>query len=192
MYTVTGVSYPVGRQQSSALQRAEDVGLGDASNPEHINVDYGGSESRTLLTVGWVFTDGSHVFPGVEVTDPIVVALPSPGFRQLDVRIQYDYARETQVIFKRPYAGPVLKHEFNCRDDIQSGWYLRESELIRFTRGTQVVTTNWCAQPGSERVFSDVFGPPGSHISGAEVSHNDHAYGLNSSLRFDMFVLPPL
>jgi hypothetical protein len=198
MYAVTGVHWPSTGSflaDNRAIERAVEVGLGQNTNPEGVSVRYGGKPTRSLLAIGHVLRDGSELFPSQDASRSTVVAIPTDGFQEVEVRIEIDYARQSRLVLAtyrgriQPYRGPMRKPRKNCPPDVLTYWHLRESVLRRFTRGTQYLVTNWCPQARNERVYSNVIDVSDPH-SVPHITRNDLGYGLASTTRsYEMFPL---
>jgi hypothetical protein len=190
MVTVTGVSYSGSNNSVSASttqQREVQIGEDTATNS---NLTFSGTVHTTRLAIDRVISDGSYIYgDGDEYQTDLVVPLPrSPKFEQIDVRTQLDYARTARLQLDSSFGNETIS-ESGCTHDVITRWHLRQSKLDSLTHGTQVLLTNWCADTGNEQIWSNVLGPPGTDIPDAQVQRNYVSYGLESTSRFEAFVL---
>lgn len=190
MVIVTGVSFSGSNSSvsaSTAQQREVQIGQETANNP---NLTFDGTVHETRLAIDRLVGDGSELYgDGDEYQTNLVVPIPrSSRFQQIDVRTQLDYARTARLQLKSSFGNEVISVP-GCTHDIITRWHLRQSQLDTLTHGTQVLLTNWCADTGDEQVWSNVVGPPGTIIPNAQVSRNYVSYGLESTNRFESFVL---
>jgi hypothetical protein len=102
-------------------------------------VSYPGGQS-TVLSVLQPITDTSYFFPSDEYSKKFLV-IAEPGTEALDVDLFVDVALTTKLALDQP--GSVEKLE-ECPGGTQSEWYVSESKLRRFTRGSQVLWSDWC------------------------------------------------
>lgn len=199
MVVVTGLEYTSsGRQgaisSKAAQERAAAYAASLAERPSksaaipNPNIEFTGSLKTTTLTILRPIDNDSYLFPDDEYAREFDVVIPNKQIVALQVKLYVLSARTTRLsLGSRLVSAP--KNLDTCSNDEQSGWYVNESALVRFTRGAQILYSDWCADLGDPYITWDVATPPGTHDSpGAENSIGANIDVINSS-RDDIFVL---
>jgi hypothetical protein len=106
MFVVDGVSYPTGalrwRSPSAELQAEPDIGLGRLTSDQANMVDIAPAPGATsavseqLLSIGHPAGDGRLLFPDIDQTTRMLVAVPR-RVRALEVHVYLDYTRDSQL-----------------------------------------------------------------------------------------------
>jgi hypothetical protein len=217
-YTVRAVRYSrLGQSafvhsQASIMKQVIRIDKAPFDHIQSPDVLYTANRERSLLAVGRLRPDGSYIHANATMTISLVVAVPK-GVRELDVALQYDYARASRLELApdrgivRPYS-IMYGSTTLCRHDVVKVWQLRESELFQFTRGSQVLVTGSCADPGLERIYGDIYdssdaphagaaprpgayGPPKDGLEPPDnLRRNDTEYGLIVGGRSQMLLIP--
>jgi hypothetical protein len=196
--TVTGIYYAGhGRRYaaSAAAQHREIVEGEQAGQLAQAGADlsdvFPGREHRTVLAATKLVDDGSQLAPGGTYVRSLVIVVPRYNFKSLAIEqsIVYGSSQRLALAANEPFYGPIAKAVEGCTHDVQRRWALRESELRAFTRGQQILVTNWCADRGNEHVFALVESR-GGKTSTAMREHDEHFFGLHHA-RHTETVTPP-
>jgi hypothetical protein len=152
------------------------------------NVAINGQPTATTLTILRPIENDSSLFPDDAYSREFDVVVPNLKIIALQVKLYVLFARTSRLSL-----GPSLYSETKdidgCPNDDQSAWYINESALVRFTRGAQLLYSDWCSDLGDPFITWAVGTPPGTHDSpGAEDSVASGIDVINSS-RDDIFVL---
>lgn len=108
-----------------------------------------GQEHRTILVVTKLIGDGSQLVSGGTYARSIVVADPRYNFKSLVIEqsIVYGSTSRSTLAANKPFHRPVTESVPGCRNSVGRLWRLRESELRTFSRGQQILVTNWVRRP---------------------------------------------
>jgi hypothetical protein len=203
MVIVSGVSYKrlPGRTAVSAAQaqrrmteyaralvnRSENVA--EFQNPD---VRYGGDERSTILALLRPINDNRILFPNATYIRDFVVVIPERDIKALDVRIVLEYARAARITLGRPY--PAQPETFpSCTHDERFEWAIDESALHRFTNGSYLFYSDWCAdlnRPHIDIGITSAASGPGTHVSTAAETAIKAHFGVIYSFRDETLVLP--
>ena len=199
MVVVSGLEYTSPTQvgatsKAEAQKRTKGYAASLAKRPgtsaaiPNPNVAVNGQPTATTLTILRPIENDSSLFPDDAYSREFDVVVPSRKIVALEVKLYVLFARTSRLSL-----GPSLYSETKkidgCQNDDQSAWYINESALVRFTRGAQLLYSDWCANLGDPFITWAVGTPPGTHDSpGAEDSVASGIDVINSS-RDDIFVL---
>ncbi|HWY90545.1 MAG TPA: hypothetical protein VNY31_07715 [Solirubrobacteraceae bacterium] len=183
--TITGISYS-GRGRKRLGEKAaqkREIGMAEqagSTEPGAHGLDdvFPGREHRTVLAVLRPFRDGSLIFPGATYSDGLVVAVPRQAYHELEVRQELSYASSDRLTLQSrdAYRHSEVTRD-NCGSVFRQEWHLRESALRAFSRGQQIVVTEFCADRGHEEVKAYVRNE--GQTSESTVDRNNRLYGLH-------------
>jgi len=184
--TVTGVYYAGHGRQYLAPEQAQqrEVVEGDQAAPrEQSSSDlsdvFPGREHRTVLAATKLIADGSELVPGGTYVHSFVVAVPRYNFKSLSIEQSIVYGSTSRLTLAagKPFKGPVTEAVSGCSHSVERHWRLRESELRAFSRGQQILVTNWCATRDDEHVWAFVKNL--GKTAKATIERNGRLYGLH-------------
>jgi hypothetical protein len=191
MVTITGVKYvpsPGAGSLSNKATQSREVQEGTEANPpDGMDVRYRAKAHHAVLAVDRVIDDGSKLVSDNAYSRNLLVAIPDSGYQELDATIQIDYARVTRLSLGSDRRLPP-RTERSCNHDVRSVWSINQSPLRRFTRGREILITNWCADLGSEHIYSFV-STPGQPLTEKVKLRNDRVYGNQAAKRVETFPL---
>lgn len=196
--TVTGVYYAGHgrRYAASAAAQQREIAEGEqAGQLTQAGADlsdvFPGREHRTVLAATTLIEDGSQLAPGGTSVRSFVVVVPRYNFKSLAIEQSIVYGSNQRLVLtaNEPLYGPITKVADGCTHDVQRRWALRESELRSFTRGQQILVTNWCADRGRERASAFVENKDGK-TSAAIRKRYKGFYGLHQAMHTET-VTPP-
>lgn len=98
------------------------------------------SGHSTILSVMQPFGDDSYFFPDDTISYEFIV-IAGPGIYAVHVELLVDVALTTKLTLDQPGTLEGLQH---CPQGTFSEWYVSVSNLRRFTRGRQVLWSDWC------------------------------------------------
>jgi len=148
--------------------------------------------SSIVLSVMQPIDDNSFLFPNDTVSRDFDVVIPDIAknkINALEFQIYVLYARTTRLTLGNSYQS-VVSDFASCAHDEQSSWFIDQSALVRFTRGAQIIFSNWCADLVYPHINWGVYGAPGVHDSMKVKTAIGAAIGVERSSRNDIFVLP--
>ena len=108
------------------------------------------SGQSTILRTLEPVNNASYFFSNDKFSVAFVVA--GPRLIALKVEILVDVALSTKLTIGQPVTS--LGSPQNCSQGTLSEWYINESNLYRFTRGSQVLWSDWC--PNNVNPYIDV------------------------------------
>jgi hypothetical protein len=199
MVVVSGLEYTSSTQvgatsKAEAQKRTKGYAASLAKRPgtsaaiPNPNVAISGQPTVTTLTILRPIENDSSLFPDDAYSREFDVVVPSRQIIALEVKLYVLFARTSRLSLG-PSLYSATKRIDGCPNDDQSAWYINESALVRFTRGAQLLYSDWCADLGDPFITWSVGTPPGTHDSpGAEDSVASGIDVINSS-RDDIFVL---
>jgi hypothetical protein len=121
--------------------------------------------------------------------DTFVVVVPRRDIRALDVKFALEYARANRIIL-----GPAMQAEPmsfpSCNHDERFEWGIDEDALHRFTTGTYIFYSDWCADLSDPHIDVGIMGTRGTHESTAAERAIKTHFGVYYSSRDETFVLP--
>jgi len=183
-----GISSKVAQERASAYAASLAQRPSKSAAIPNPNIQFGGNLKTTTLTILRPIDNDSYLFPDDEYAREFDVVIPNRQIVALQVKLYVLSARTTRLSLGSRLVSEPNKLD-TCANNEQSGWFINESALVRFTRGAQILYSDWCADLGDPFITWDVATPPGTHDSpGAEVSIEDNIDVINSS-RDDIFVL---
>lgn len=195
--TVTGVYYaghgrrypPPGQMQERETSEGKQAIPAERPGSDLSDV-FPGREHRTVLAATKLIGDGSQLVSGGTYVRSILVAVPRDNFKGLVIEqsIVYGSTSRLTLAANKPIYPPATERGPWCRNRVERLWRLRESELRSFTRGRQILVTNWCADRGSERVWAFVKNL--GKTSNETIERNDRLYGLHSTRHDEEIILP--
>jgi hypothetical protein len=197
LVTITGISYTGHGQKrlplSIAQEHVNDEGREVApshSRESALQDIFSGQQHRSELAVTKLIRDGSQILPGARYSRNMLVAIPRVSFHAVTIKELLFYASTTRLtlVSNKPSYGTVVTEEPGCTHTVRREWQLRESEFRTFSRGHQVLVTNWCAdlqrQRASAFVRNEANSSPGTR------TRNDRLYGVHRSERIEELALP--
>jgi hypothetical protein len=161
---------------------------GQAAAIANPNDQLSGNLEPQQLTIVRPVENDSYLFPDDVYTRDFDVVISNPKIIALEIKLYVFFARTTRLSLGASVTSSTSGIT-NCKNGAQSAWYINQSALIRFTRGTQILYSDWCANVGDPFISWRVGAPKGTHDSaGAETSIGTGINVINSS-RDDIFVL---
>jgi hypothetical protein len=204
MVVVSGLDYKNPRHpeavsnktaQKRAQQRARAYAVGLTGRPPdksatvpNPNVRFSGKLKSTALTILQPVNSDSYLFPDDAYSRDFDVVIPDHRIVALDVKLFVQFTRTTRLLLG-PHITSTMKRYKSCPNDKVSSWYVKESALLRFTRGTQVLDTYWCADLGKPFINWTVVGAGGVQYSPKAESGIASNFDVYSSSHDDIIVL---
>lgn len=200
MLVVTGISYVNGANSGVAspteTQRNMDAYARTLPQksfyftaPKLPDIGYSGQLKARTLAAWRPLGPNTYLYPNAAYSRDFVVVIPDPGVQAIDARAKIQYARAARLTPGTPYTGSGLNSYPGCKDDKRSAYYIDQSALRRFTDGTLIFITNWCAditQPDIKLYIAGIRGAKESNSTeSALVSH----YGVTGNTAIATFAL---
>jgi hypothetical protein len=197
MVVVSGLTFPkksVAVSGQSAQQNIDayvnDLATPPAySNPANPNIGSSGNPSGVILTVMRPISDDSFLFPNDIDSRYFDVVVPKNSITALDIEINLWYARTTRLTLGARFQ-PVIVSLQSCPEEEQSSWYIEQSALVRFTRGAQILYSNWCASATDPFTNWNLGSPTRKPETPYEKSQIGADIGVEHSTRNEIFTLP--
>lgn len=149
------------------------------------NIQFYGRQSNMVLTILRPIDNNSYLFSNDTYSRYFNVVIPEANIAALDVEVEIMYARVTRLTLSGHHP-PGIKPYGSCPDDEQSSWNVNQSALVRFTHGSQVLYSNWCADPANPSISSNVVGRGDSPKAEERIASN---INVTTSIREEEFVL---
>lgn len=191
MVVVRGVSY-VGKSNATAQKRMSAYADSLAGQPpgssaavQNPNIQFDGQPSYVMLTILRPIDDDSYLFSNDTFSHYFNVVIPEANIVALDVDVYVQYARTTRLTLSSQLP-PAIKQSRSCPDDVRSAWNVNQSALVRFTHGSQVLYSNWCADLASPSINSSVVGADSRKAEEGIASN----ISVTTSTREEEFMLP--
>jgi hypothetical protein len=106
-----------------------------------------------------------------------------PGMNAISVGLPVGVALSTKIGLEQPGSAERLQY---CPDGTQSGWYIAESNLHRFTRGTQVLWSDWCDSGSTSFINTGIW----NYRNGRVVAvPGADSYFIRDTSRYDTLLL---
>lgn len=156
------------------------------------NIRSSGATNSMVLAVMQPIGNNSFLFPNDTVSRDFDVVIPDIAKNRitaLEIEIYVLYARTTRLTLGSGFR-PRVADSTSCPHEEQASWYLNQSALVRFTRGTQIIYSNWCADLPSPYISWGVQGARGVHDSANVKKVIGADVDVERSSRNDIFVLP--
>jgi hypothetical protein len=183
------------RARKQAQQRARAYAISLTGRPPdksaavpNPNIRFSGKLKSTALTILQPVNSDSYLFPDDAYARDFDVVIPNHRIAALDVKLFVQFTRTTRLLLG-PHITSAMKRYKSCPNDKKSSWYVKESALLRFTRGTQILDTYWCADLGKPFINWTVVGAGGAHDSAKAESGIASNFDVYSSSHDDIIVL---
>jgi hypothetical protein len=188
------ISDKTARTQAQQQARAYAISLtGGPSNKSaavpNPNVRFNGKLQSTALTILQPVNSDSYLFPDDAYSRDFDVVIPDRRITALDVKLFVQFTRTTRLLLGPHITSAMKNYKKSCPNDKKSSWYVKESALLRFTRGAQILDTYWCADLGKPFIKWTVVGAGGAHDSAAAESGIASNFDVYSSSHDDIIVL---
>ena len=160
-----------------------------SANP---NIRSSGTQTSMVLAVLQPMADASYVFPDDIYSREFDVVVPKTtqgSIVALEIQMTVLYARTTRLVLGTTYL-PRIRNFPTCADDEQSSWSVAESAIVRYSRGPQVVYSNWCAELADPYVNWTVLGTDGTHDSSQAQQAIKAGIAVQQSTRNEIIPLP--
>jgi hypothetical protein len=149
-------------------------------------------QENTILSIMQPITNSSYLFPSDTLSrnfDVVIPGITKNKIVALEFEIYTLYARTTRLTLGTRFRPIMADFPFYAHD-VQSSWSINQSALVRFTRGAQVLYSNWCADLAAPSVGWDVQGAAGVHNSVYAEKAIKADIDVEHSSRNNIFVLP--
>jgi hypothetical protein len=165
MVIVRGVSYTnAGRSNTTPQERMFEYADSLAGQPadgsaavQNPNLQFDGRQSSVVLTILRPIDDDTYLFSNDTFSHYFNVVIPEGNIVALDVEVYVQYARATRLTLSGG-SRRAIRHDPSCRDEEQSAWNVDQSALVRFTHGSQMLHSIWCADPAKPSINTTVSG----------------------------------
>jgi len=192
MVVVRGVSYTNAERSNATPQQRMFAYAGSlAGQPadgsaavQNPNIQFDGRQSSVVLTILRPIDDDTYLFSNDTFSHYFNVVIPEGKIVALDVEVYVQYARTTRLTLSGD-SRPAIRHDPSCADEEQSTWNVDQSALVRFTHGSQVLHSNWCADPTKPSISAIISGAD-SPKAEADIASN---ISVTTSTREEEFVL---
>ena len=203
MLVVTGIRYVKGSNSGVAspveTQRNMEAYVATFSQksfyftaPKLPEIGFSGQLKARTLAAWRPLGPNSYLYPNAVYSREFVVVIPDSGVQAIDARAKIQYARAAQLTPGTPYTGSGLNsYPITCKDDTRSAYYISESALRRFSNGTFIFITNWCADITQPDIKLDIARIGGAKESGSTESALVLHYGVTGNTAIATFALGP-
>jgi hypothetical protein len=200
MAVVSGLDYlesrnpkAISRHRAQELARAYAASLtgrppGKSAAVPNPNVRFSGKLESEALTILQPINSDSYLFPDDTYSRDFDVVIPDRRIVALDVKLFAQFTRTTRLVLGS-HISSTMKRYRSCANDKQSGWSIKESALLRFTRGSQHLYSYWCADLYKPFISWRVFSAGGTHDSARAERALGSTFDVYSSSRDEIIVL---
>jgi hypothetical protein len=141
------------------------------------------SGQSTILKVYQPIANASYFFSNDKFSDNFTV-LTGPEIDALHIELLVDVALTTKLMLDQP--ATTLEGLRNCPQGTQTEWYISESNLSRFTRGSQVLWSDSCSNTEDPYINTGI-----SSVRGGRLVHipAHQSVPIRDTSRSDMLVI---
>jgi hypothetical protein len=201
MLVVTGISYVNGTKSGVASPTETQRNMNKYAStlpqksfyftaPKLPDIGYSGQLKPRTLAAWRPLGPNTYLYPNAAYSRDFVVVIPDSGVQAIDARAKIQYARAARLTPGAPYPGSELKsYPVVCKDDKRSAYYIDQSALRRFTNGTLIFITNWCADITHPDIKLYIAGIRGAKESVSTESALVSHYGVTGNTAIATFAL---
>jgi hypothetical protein len=186
--------------QRNMISYANDLIASSGPTVPDPNVRSSGSQTSRVLAVMQPIPNDSYVFSNDTYSrqfDVVIPDVPKNKITALEIEIRVMYARTTRLVLQSPStatSGELCTQKNGqrscCPNGVRSSWPVAQSALVRFTRGAQVLSSDWCASLNSPSIKVAIKGIDGAPETSAQESAILTDINYVSTSSNEIFVLP--